>query len=202
MFRNKIPTSISICGRCTYNITYIHCTCDHSHVIIWLVTLQIFKILIISWLQYHVYWYNKAKHKTYNLWTHYFCWCTHTFGKSSPSVWHRRDVEMKLWCFRPLLCTLFRLNWAKQTPGIMWRNYGARLRYRNECVHYSSRHIFRIVFCDKFQSGLSLHISYTPPIYVVSEPALSEEIINQAIEGPSNSSIQPVTSFRPILRQQ
>ena len=30
--------------------------------------------------------------------------------------------EMKLWCFRPLLCTLFRLNWAKQTPGIMRRN--------------------------------------------------------------------------------
>ena len=27
--------------------------------------------------------------------------------------------EMKLWCFRPLLCTLLRLNWAKQTPGIM-----------------------------------------------------------------------------------
>ena len=21
------------------------------------------------------------------------------------------------WCFRPPLCTLFRLNWAKQTPG-------------------------------------------------------------------------------------
>ena len=30
--------------------------------------------------------------------------------------------EMKLWCFRPLLCTLLRLNWAKQTPGIMRRN--------------------------------------------------------------------------------
>ena len=29
--------------------------------------------------------------------------------------------EMKLWCFRPLLCTLLRLNWAKQTPGIMRR---------------------------------------------------------------------------------
>ena len=29
---------------------------------------------------------------------------------------------MKWWCFRPLLCTLFRLNWAKQTPGIMKRN--------------------------------------------------------------------------------
>ena len=26
------------------------------------------------------------------------------------------------WCFRPLLCTLLRLNWAKQTPGIMRRN--------------------------------------------------------------------------------
>ena len=24
--------------------------------------------------------------------------------------------------FRPLLCTLLRLNWAKQTPGIMRRN--------------------------------------------------------------------------------
>ena len=28
----------------------------------------------------------------------------------------------KLWCFRPLLCTLLRLNWVKQTPGIMRRN--------------------------------------------------------------------------------
>ena len=27
------------------------------------------------------------------------------------------ENEMKWWCFRPLLCTLFRLNWAKQTPG-------------------------------------------------------------------------------------
>ena len=26
--------------------------------------------------------------------------------------------EMKWWCFRRLLCTLFRLNWAKQTPGM------------------------------------------------------------------------------------
>ena len=31
-------------------------------------------------------------------------------------------TEMKWWCFRPLLCTLLRLNWAKQTPGIMRRN--------------------------------------------------------------------------------
>ena len=31
-------------------------------------------------------------------------------------------IKRKLWCFRPLLCTLFRLNWAKQTPGIMRRN--------------------------------------------------------------------------------
>ena len=31
-------------------------------------------------------------------------------------------MEMKWWCFRPLFCTLFRLNWAKQTPGIMRRN--------------------------------------------------------------------------------
>ena len=30
--------------------------------------------------------------------------------------------EMKKRCFRPLLCTLFRLNWAKQTPGIMRQN--------------------------------------------------------------------------------
>ena len=28
----------------------------------------------------------------------------------------------KWWCFRPLLCTLFRLNWAKQTLEIMRRN--------------------------------------------------------------------------------
>ena len=30
--------------------------------------------------------------------------------------------EMKWWCFMPLLCTLLRLNWAKQKPGIMRRN--------------------------------------------------------------------------------
>ena len=30
--------------------------------------------------------------------------------------------EMKLWCLRHLLCTLLRLNWAKQTPGIIRRN--------------------------------------------------------------------------------
>ena len=28
----------------------------------------------------------------------------------------------KWWCFRPPLCTLFRLNWVRQTPGIMRRN--------------------------------------------------------------------------------
>ena len=32
------------------------------------------------------------------------------------------EMKMKWWCFWPLLCTLFRLNWAKQTPGIMRRN--------------------------------------------------------------------------------
>ena len=26
------------------------------------------------------------------------------------------EKEIKLWCFRPLLCTLFRLNWAIK-PG-------------------------------------------------------------------------------------
>ena len=36
-------------------------------------------------------------------------------------LWHTCD-GMKWWCFMPLLCTLFRLNWAKQTPGIMRRN--------------------------------------------------------------------------------
>ena len=30
-------------------------------------------------------------------------------------------TDVKWWCFRPLLCTLLRLNWAKQTPGIMRR---------------------------------------------------------------------------------
>ena len=30
--------------------------------------------------------------------------------------------EDEMMVFRPLLCTLFRLNWAKQTPGIMRRN--------------------------------------------------------------------------------
>ena len=29
------------------------------------------------------------------------------------------SVDEKLWCFRPLLCTLFMLNRAKQTLGIM-----------------------------------------------------------------------------------
>ena len=28
-----------------------------------------------------------------------------------------RATSRKWWCFRPLLCTLFRLNWVKQTPG-------------------------------------------------------------------------------------
>ena len=34
------------------------------------------------------------------------------------SISHRNEMMV----FRPLLCTLFRLNWAKQTPGIMRRN--------------------------------------------------------------------------------
>ena len=42
------------------------------------------------------------------------------------SWWWRTAMEqtgqMKWWCFRPLLCTLLRLNWAKQTPGIMRQN--------------------------------------------------------------------------------
>ena len=33
-------------------------------------------------------------------------------------------LEMKWWCFRPLLCTLFRLNWAKKKKkkgfGVSW----------------------------------------------------------------------------------
>ena len=44
-----------------------------------------------------------------NWWSKYLSWT------SLKSPW-------KWWCFRPLLCTLFRLNWAKQTPGIMRRN--------------------------------------------------------------------------------
>ena len=44
----------------------------------------------------------------------------HIISSINPNgvVWN----EMKWWCFRPLLCTLFRLIWAKQTPGIMRRN--------------------------------------------------------------------------------
>ena len=34
----------------------------------------------------------------------------------------RVHQKMKWWCFWPLLCTLLRLNWAKQTPGIMRRH--------------------------------------------------------------------------------
>ena len=34
----------------------------------------------------------------------------------------RQWKENKMMVFRPLLGTLFRLNWAKQTPGIMRRN--------------------------------------------------------------------------------
>ena len=44
------------------------------------------------------------------------------------SVWGDHDLilctVMKWWCFRPLLCTLFRLNWAKQTlhlSTILWK---------------------------------------------------------------------------------
>ena len=47
-------------------------------------------------------------------------WSEHikyTHSKLSGSLY-----ALKLWCFRPLLCTLFRLNWAKQTPGIMRGN--------------------------------------------------------------------------------
>ena len=36
---------------------------------------------------------------------------------------HLNQLGMKeMMVFRPLLCTLFRRNWAKQTPGIMRRN--------------------------------------------------------------------------------
>ena len=41
----------------------------------------------------------------------------HHFQMSVPSLPDERTI-----CFRPLLCTSFRLNWAKQTPGIMRRN--------------------------------------------------------------------------------
>ena len=43
----------------------------------------------------------------------------------SNNITHREASDFifkkKWWCFRLLLCTLFRLNWAKQTPGIMRR---------------------------------------------------------------------------------
>ena len=32
---------------------------------------------------------------------------------------HYDNTSRNAWCFRPLLCTLFRLNWAKVTPGIL-----------------------------------------------------------------------------------
>ena len=35
---------------------------------------------------------------------------------------YRLSVQKQTSAPRPLLCTLFRLNWAKQTPGIMRRN--------------------------------------------------------------------------------
>ena len=44
-------------------------------------------------------------------------------------VWRSVDVTVMQFgndgnemMVRPLVCTLFRLNWAKQTPGIMRRN--------------------------------------------------------------------------------
>ena len=43
-----------------------------------------------------------------------------SYENTHPNMWCWG--KMKWWCFRPLLCTLFRLNWAKQTPGIMRRN--------------------------------------------------------------------------------
>ena len=36
----------------------------------------------------------------------------------------RFTTEMKCWCFRPLLCTLFRLNWAKDSPQRKLRTMG------------------------------------------------------------------------------
>ena len=48
-------------------------------------------------------------------------WTLYQLGRLK-HVEHGSCKEMKWWCFRPLLCTLFRLNWAKLTPGIRRRN--------------------------------------------------------------------------------
>ena len=58
-------------------------------------------------------------------------WSVNWLMKYAIEIGNNTDVDdnsqencerKKWWCFRPLLCTLFRLNWAKQTPGIMRRN--------------------------------------------------------------------------------
>ena len=43
-------------------------------------------------------------------------------GVNVAKHWHVAGRENDMMVFRPLLCTLFRLNWTKQTPGIMRRN--------------------------------------------------------------------------------
>ena len=100
-------------------------------------TFDVLKYIFTSW---HISWHHDILFKimTYilKLW-HNFCifwhydilldimwyYFTHV-GQEMLTISGTPDFTPfgKWWCFRPLLCTLFRLNWAKQTPGIMRRN--------------------------------------------------------------------------------
>ena len=70
---------------------------------------------------------DKSPHKFYiiifmHLLLSWFYWLFYDHFSARSLLAKLGRNEMKWWCFRPLLCTLFRLNWAKQTPGIMRRN--------------------------------------------------------------------------------
>ena len=61
-------------------------------------------------VKYDQYWRKDVAYKFIDL----------TQGKFIDGCRDRYGNEMKLCVFRPLLCTLLRLNWAKQTPGRDW----------------------------------------------------------------------------------
>ena len=61
--------------------------------------------------------------------------------------------KMKWWCFRPLLCTLFRLNWAKQTPGIMCFTLPTFLVDLHNTM--SQKHTCPSLFLSRAQFGLA-----------------------------------------------
>ena len=53
------------------------------------------------------------------------CEGSHLVGRDGSHLVGREGSHLdgrEMMVFRSLLCTLFRLNWAKQTPGIMRRN--------------------------------------------------------------------------------